>query len=126
MNTKYILKGKKAVPVEDALEWGNWFETADKERVVKQQTLKSGMWISTVFLGLDHNFGGGKPLLFETMVFDTNDKKKYKIGDNEHESIGEEMETNRYSTWEEAEAGHKKLVKKWNDKADRKKRKSVA
>lgn len=25
--------------------------------------------ISTVFLGLDHNWGSGRPLLFETMIF---------------------------------------------------------
>lgn len=120
MNTKYILKGKRVYPVEDTLEWGNWFETAD--RIVKQETLPNGMFVSTVFLGLDHSFGGGKPMLFETMVFDTNNKEKYKIGDVERESIGEEMDQVRYSTWGQAEAGHKKLVKKWNDKTDRKKR----
>ena len=25
--------------------------------------------MSTVFLGLDHNFGGGTPILWETLVF---------------------------------------------------------
>lgn len=123
MSDKYILKGKKVIPVEDVLEWGKWFETA--ERIVKQETLPNGMFVSTVFLGLDHNFGGSKPLVFETMVFDTNVKTTYKIGDVERESIGEEVETNRYSTWGQAEAGHKRLVKKWNDKASRKKRKSM-
>ena len=42
-----------------------------------------------MFLGLDHSWGG-KPLLFETMVF--------------RNRSGEEMD--RYSTWDEAEAGH--------------------
>jgi len=47
--------------------------------------------ISTVFLGLDHQWGDGPPLLFETMVFG---------GAYHHEC-------ERYSTWDEAEAGHK-------------------
>jgi hypothetical protein len=54
------------------------------------KTKGPGCKISTVFLGLDHSFGEGKPLLFETMVFGG----KF------------DQETNRYSTWDEAEAGH--------------------
>ena len=95
----YILKNKKVVPAKDVLEWGEWFETAD--RTVKQDTLPDGKWVSTVFLGLDQNFGlGDKPLLFETMVF----KSKKKLS---------ELDVDRYSTWKEAEAGHKRMVKKY-------------
>jgi hypothetical protein len=47
--------------------------------------------VSTVFLGIDHNFGNGPPLLFETMVFG-----------GEYDGY-----CKRYSTWEEAEGGHK-------------------
>jgi hypothetical protein len=47
--------------------------------------------VSTVFLGLDHNFGfGRKPLLFETMIFG-----------GKHDQYQE-----RYSTYKEAEKGH--------------------
>ena len=46
--------------------------------------------VSTVFLGLDHAFDGGTPLLFETMIFG-----------GEHDEYQE-----RYATWDEAEAGH--------------------
>ena len=49
-----------------------------------------------VFLGLDHSFGSGPPLLFETMVFGG--------------PLDEEMD--RYTTWDEAEAGHKAMVKR--------------
>lgn len=53
--------------------------------------------ISTVWLGLDHNFNDeGPPLIFESMIF----------GGNYDE------EQHRYSTWAEAEEGHKKLVEK--------------
>ncbi len=50
--------------------------------------------ISTVFLGMDHSWGGGPPLLFETLVFGG--------------PLDDEME--RYSTWEQAEAGHEAMV----------------
>jgi hypothetical protein len=89
------LVGKRAVPVADPLEWTVWFESAD--RVVAQDETNQGAHVSTIFLGLDHNFGGGTPILFETMVwFDGND-----------------VEQHRYSTWEEAEAGHKRMVEKF-------------
>lgn len=46
--------------------------------------------ISTVFLGLDHNFwGGGKPIVFETMIFG-----------------GQHLQyQTRYCEWDEAEEG---------------------
>lgn len=90
MNDKYILKDKKPVPAE-LVEWANWFETAD--RVVAKDEI-GDIKISTVFLGLDYSFGAGKPLLFETMIFG---------GENDQYQ-------ERYSTWEEAEAGHKEAV----------------
>lgn len=43
------------------------FETEDR-RVGNTKTLY-GERLSTVFLGLDHSFGGGRPLIFETMLF---------------------------------------------------------
>lgn len=62
----YVLIGKLAVPVKTVEEWAQRFEH-DKKRVADTQVGK--FWISTVFLGLDHNFGTGLPILFETMVF---------------------------------------------------------
>jgi hypothetical protein len=50
-----------------------------------------GYQVSTVFLGINHNFGEGVPLLFETMIF-TNSR--------------DEVATFRYTTWEDAEEGH--------------------
>lgn len=63
----YILRDKVPVLASDLLEWATWFETAD--RVVKQEQI-GPCFVSTVFLGIDHNFfRGSAPLLFETMVF---------------------------------------------------------
>lgn len=90
----YILKDKTPVAVTDVIEWGKWFEAAN--RVVKQTTLPDGTFISTVFLGLNHNYSGGQPLLFETMIFNSNENR--------------EDYQERYTTWEQAEEGHQKAI----------------
>src|SRR5882757_3426775 len=93
MSDKYMLQGHEAVPVNDLLEWARWFETA--KRQIATSFPAEGVRVSTVFLGLDHSFGSsGPPILFETMIFG-----------GEHDQYQE-----RYSTWEEAEAGHKRAV----------------
>jgi trimethylamine:corrinoid methyltransferase-like protein len=92
-NGKFKLDGHRPVLCEDVLEWGRWFETADKRVAI--DTI-GNVQVSTVFLGLDHNFGRGEPLLFETMVF---------MG-----PLNEEMD--RYPTWEAAEAGHAVMVER--------------
>ncbi len=63
---RYILVDR--VPVyEPSLEkWGLWMET-DRRKLWRKEV--SGVVVSTVFLGLDHQFADGPPLLFETMVF---------------------------------------------------------
>lgn len=64
---KYILKGKVPVPCEDTLEWAEWFQK--NKRTLKKTKIASSL-ISTVFLGIDHDFTGlGPPVLFETMIF---------------------------------------------------------
>ena len=93
MNNKYILKGHIPILEPDLLTWAKWFETADRKVA---NDIFDNVRVSTVFLGLDHSFLSGKPLLFETMVFG---------GDFDGEQ-------KKYSTWEEAEKGHKKMLKK--------------
>lgn len=92
MSDKYILKDKTPVKCDNLIEWAVWYEKADKH--VGKTDLPGGIQISTVFLGLDHAFCGKEPLLFETMIFG-----------GEHNEYQE-----RYSTWEQAEAGHKRAV----------------
>lgn len=64
---KYILD-KDGNPVEEPhlLKWAMWFEDANRN-VAEEHVGKSR--ISTVFLGIDHSFEGGEPVLWETMVF---------------------------------------------------------
>lgn len=80
------------------MEWGDLMGNIAYKRIA-ETTLPDGKWVSTVWLGLDHNWQYGRPLIFETMVFS-------KHGD------GGELDMERYSTLEEAEAGHKKMVEK--------------
>lgn len=95
-NGRYKLDGHNPVPCEDLVEWAMDLGNDDIRRVAYTE-LPDGVQISTVFLGLDHNFSGeGDPVLFETMVFG---------GEHNHEMV-------RYTTWEEAEKGHAEMVKK--------------
>jgi hypothetical protein len=57
------------VPCHDPIAWARWFSTCDEARVVAKTELPSGVSVSTVFLGIDHAFGGGDPVLWETMSF---------------------------------------------------------
>ena len=97
MSERYILDGKKAVPCDDLFEWGKEMQKQNR-RVAKDNI--GDIEVSTVFLGLNHNFGDGDPLLFETMVF------------------GGKLDggMDRYSTWEEAVIGHKAMLKRVKNK----------
>lgn len=70
--THYILDERgEPVPCDDVRVWGEWFQTA--ERHVAQDMDEgegaAAVRVSTVFLGLDHAFNGGPPVLWETLVF---------------------------------------------------------
>jgi len=88
MSDYYILEGKEVVAC-DMRTWAQWFcDSIDLQRVAA--TTIGDVSISTVFLGRNHAFNGGPPMIFETMVF----------GD----PFDQEME--RCSTWEQAESQH--------------------
>lgn len=88
----WILRNKRPVRCWDMKTWAKFMGT-EKAMVVK--TIDGEITISTVFLGINHNFSKtGKPVLFETMIFG-----------GEHD-----QECWRYKTWAEAEEGHKKAV----------------
>lgn len=90
---KYILRDKIPVEIDEISEWGRWIEGLQNRIVAKDMIGK--VKVSTVFLGIDHGFGDGPPILFETMIFG-----------GEHDDYQE-----RYSTWEQAEEGHKRAVR---------------
>jgi hypothetical protein len=91
---KYILDDNGNAVIEpDLMKWAKWFETA--KRSLSDETFAESR-VSTVFLGLDHAFGGGPPMLWETMVFG---------GPLDHSQ-------ERYTTREAALKGHSSMVER--------------
>lgn len=43
-----------------------WDPDADRHVA---STKEGDVWVSTVWLGIDHGFGRGPPIIFETMIF---------------------------------------------------------
>lgn len=97
MVTTYILNEDHSVsPCSDMEIWGAYMGNMGS-RIVKK-TLINESEVSTVFLGVDHNYSfSGIPILFETMVFGPLDPDQ---------DIQE-----RYKTWDQALLGHEKIVK---------------
>lgn len=101
---RYILDDHGVpVPCPDLFKWAQWTEQSYKTGVrrVARDELAYGHFVSTVFLGLDHNIdrvidpeGGHRPLLYETMAF------------NDYGSLDVPWNGERYSTREEALEGH--------------------
>lgn len=88
----YILEGKTPVICDDTTAWNQWFHTHNRSIA---KTRVGDLEVSTVFLGLDHQWKkDGPKLLFETMIFD---------GERGTGEI-------RYSTWEQAIQGHNRVV----------------
>lgn len=104
--TYYTLDGHEPIPCDDVLQWGSWFESHTADRIVKRDgDEKTGWWVSTVFLGIDHNFGAnGPPVLFETLVF-----APKTVPHSLRDFDGYQR---RYTTWSEAEAGHAEIVRR--------------
>jgi hypothetical protein len=77
-------------------QWAKAFR--DEDRIVARETVRGATAsadVSTVWLGLDHQFfPGGPPLIFETMVFG---------GPLDQEQV-------RYSTEAQAHAGHAEML----------------
>lgn len=105
MMREYKLIGHRAVLITDPDEIGSSFyqrrlsieQTGIDPHRVAFDDLGSGLSVSTVFIGIDHNFlRGGPPLIFETMVFGGGDML--------------DLQCERCSTWEQAEQQHARIV----------------
>ncbi|HMF66125.1 MAG TPA: hypothetical protein VK602_00775 [Phyllobacterium sp.] len=102
-------------PVEaDMMTWARWFADDSNRRVAEDFT---GFYIlSSVFLGIDHNFGWkGPPLLFETMVFLREAEIKLMFG--KHRPVNEEaFELGdtcwRYSSWDDCATQHQTILRR--------------
>lgn len=94
----YILVGRTPI----AVDMRTWAVALEKRHLaandpwrVGQDQINNHCNVSTIFLGMDHRFGGdGDPVLFETLVFGG--------------PLAGDME--RYTTYADAERGHAEMV----------------
>lgn len=87
MMSEYYDKEGKPITL---YKYGDLFEKCEYRRIGFTEVGEDT--VSTVWLGIDYSFGNSLPLIFETMVFPDCD-------------ICE-----RYSTLEQAKAGHERIV----------------
>lgn len=116
MNIKHYILVKGKIKEVGFIEWAKWFESPTTNRIIGSTMVKN-IRVSTVFLGLNHSFSGGKkPVLFETMMFNQRTKTivikskitKVKLGIKNPALNHYQV---RYCTLKEAIAGHKYAVK---------------
>ncbi len=99
MSKYYLKKDHTYIPCS-LRRWSDQLEymhRTNTKHVARDEV--NGRLISTVWIGLDHSFqlNSEHPLVFETMIFDDI-------------TTGDELYMERYTTWQEAEEGHKKAI----------------
>lgn len=102
MSKCYRMDGSLYDGPDPLMEWARDLEDS-RGRIIGQDALWNGLWISTVWLGLDHSFGHGPPLIFETMVFD-----------HLNGGSGVDLDQQRYSTLAQAERGHRDMMREYS------------
>jgi len=97
---RYILdEHGEPVLCDDLVEWGRFYNDPEARRVAQDKDEGPDgleIFVSTVFLGLDHQFGQGPPVLWETLVFGG--------------SLDGEMD--RYTSRAAALAGHQRMCER--------------
>lgn len=80
-------------------DWAQQYEdmsNSNKKHVAYDEI--NGYIVSTIWLGLNHDlFDAEPPLVFETMIFEGGDRRQ-------------DIYCGRYSTWQQAEEGHKLAI----------------
>lgn len=96
LTTRQYLATERAIGTNDPEAWEAAKRVDQSDVVARHGRRRYAYRISTVWLGMDHQFGAGPPLIFETMIF-TDD---------------ENLDTwcDRYATEAEAAAGHRRVV----------------
>lgn len=94
MSTYILNENGEPIAEPDIMKWTQWFDKA--ERHVGYTTIGDST-ISTVFLGVNHSFASGAPVVWETVVFcgKLNQERKLCSGSRE-----------------QAEAMHARMVEK--------------
>ena len=93
-------ENRKPVACENHSEYFEWHRSLPEEFAtgigiqLARTRISDRLSVSTVFLGMDHAYDAGPPELWETMIFG---------GDRDEE-------TTRYRSWDDAIAGHERIV----------------
>jgi len=101
----YILDDSMQPQPVSVTEYYQWKDSLPKEMQtgigfqVLGTKCQDGKFASTVYLGVDHGYGGGSPVLWETMVFG-----------------GDDEECERYTSHWNAMTGHWLIVEKHGGK----------
>ena len=98
--TRGLYYDRQGNEITDTEEWTRLHGDIDYKRVAFDE-LPNGRTVSTVWLGVNHNFSGvGPPIIFETMVFA--EPGSYR-----------DLDEMRYATEADAIAGHAAMVALW-------------
>jgi len=99
-NFYFKLEGDKVI--ETTLEWIIEQNSVSKSLLSTDINLYDyKLRISTIFMFYNHGLGEGKPVLFETMIFDESEKSEEKIFESYQE---------RYTSLKDAKIGHIKAI----------------
>ena len=94
MSKWYTLdENNKPIVATSIIEAATWLDKNPERKAVKQEHIDD-VFISTVFLGLDHAWDSDVPVLWETMIFG-----------GEHDQYQD-----RYTSYEDALEGHEKAL----------------
>lgn len=123
----YTIEGRPIEGLEEGRQYFvNLFDGADSKykRRIAHTILSNGLYISTIFLGVNYGFGAGRPLLFETMAFIQPTAKQKKLWKNDPQGAkkklfsGGDIACERWSTREEALVGHNAIVAIYNGEVE--------
>ena len=98
MSKWYILDDDNNPVKSTVNEFVDWEEAYPEKRIIKQYD-NDEVFVSTVFLGLDHAWNSDVPVLWETMIFG-----------GEHDQYQE-----RYTSYKDALEGHEKALELLNN-----------
>ena len=98
----YILDNNNKPVKSNIIDCGKWLEANPERKAVKQEHI-GDVFVSTVFLGLDHSFQSATPTLWETMIFG-----------GEYDQYQE-----RYTSYKDALEGHQTALNLLNNETEK-------
>lgn len=106
-------QGQPMTMLEYVERCGRDYEAREEYKKIAYTEVGDMAFVSTIWLGINHRFGPGPPLIFETMSFmlpRDDDPPNPLLGRPTLQALEDYVDTRRYSTEEEARAGHEEVV----------------